>query len=338
MTTLPEDVRFVGSTPEMSTARLPCFAISFRSSGTDFGVDIAGIKSIGVYESGISKVNEYVRLSELMEIDIFDEIQKMRQQGRKAALATIVQIRGSVPSFQSAKMLVRDDGSTLGSVGGGCVEAEVWTAAQDVIRDEKSKILSFDLTDESMAESGLICGGKVEIFVEPILSTPKIVVFGAGHIASQVSKIATIAGFRTTVVDNRPVYANAERFPEAEAIFSESFEQAFEEIVPNENTYVIIVTRGHQEDQNVLRWAVQTDARYIGMIGSKRKIRSIVEQLETEGIPRERLERVYMPIGLDIGAVLPEEIAVAIVAEVIHVRRAGFKHPLSKKLLQTTRT
>ena len=274
----------------------------------------------------------------VMAIDIFDEIQKMRQLGRKAALATIVQIRGSVPSFQSAKMLIRDDGSTLGSVGGGCVEAEVWTAAQDVMRDEKSKIMTFDLTDESMAESGLICGGKVEIFVEPILPTPKMLIFGAGHISTQVSKIATIAGFRTTVVDNRPVYANADRFPEAEAIHSESFEKAFEEIVPDENTYVIIVTRGHQEDQNVLRWAVQTNARYIGMIGSKRKIRSIAEQLESEGISRERLERLYMPIGLDIGAVLPEEIAVAIVAEVIHVRRVGFKHPLSKKLFQTTHT
>src|SRR5438876_1064866 len=115
-----------------------------------------------------------------MEIDIFDEIQRLRHEGRRAALATIVQIRGSVPSFQSAKMLVRDDGSTMGSVGGGCVEAEVWTAAQDVLRDEKSRVMSFDLTDESMAESGLICGGKVEIFIEPILPTPKIVLFGAG--------------------------------------------------------------------------------------------------------------------------------------------------------------
>src|SRR6059036_4354709 len=168
----------------------------------------------------------------VMEIDIFDEIQKMRQEGRKAALATIVQIRGSVPSFQSAKMLIRDDGSTMGSVGGGCVEAEVWTAAQDVIRDEKSRVMSFDLTDDSMAESGLICGGKLEIFIEPILPTPKLVIFGAGHIATQVSKIASIAGFQTTIVDNRPVYANLERFPEAETIYSESFEQAFEQIAP----------------------------------------------------------------------------------------------------------
>ena len=178
-----------------------------------------------------------------MEIDIFDEIQRLRKEGRKAALATIVQIRGSVPSFQSAKMLIRDDGSTLGSVGGGCVEAEVWTAAQDVLRDEKSRVMSFDLTDESMAESGLICGGKLEIFIEPILPTPKMVIFGAGHIATQVSKIATVAGFRTTIVDNRPVYANTERFPEAETIYSESFEQAFEQIAPNDNTYIVIISK-----------------------------------------------------------------------------------------------
>src|SRR6185503_12469990 len=111
-----------------------------------------------------------------MEIDIFDEIQRLRQEGRKAALATIVQIRGSVPSFQSAKMLVRDDGSIMGSVGGGCDEAEVWSAAHDVLREEKTRVMSFELTDEYMAESGLICGGKVEIFIEPILPTPKMVI------------------------------------------------------------------------------------------------------------------------------------------------------------------
>ena len=273
-----------------------------------------------------------------MELDLFDEIQHLRQAGRKAALATIVQIRGSVPSFQTAKMLVRDDGSTLGSIGGGCVEAEVWAAAQDVLREEKSRIMTFDLTEDSMAESGLICGGKLEIFVEPILPTPKMIVFGAGHIATQVSKIATIAGFKTTIVDNRPVYANRERFPEAEAIYSDSFESAFEALAPNENTYVVIVTRGHQEDESVLRWAVRTNARYIGMIGSKRKVRTIFQTLEKEGVTRDKLEAVCAPVGLDIGAVLPEEIAVAIVAEAIHCRRVGFKHPLSKRLYQAVQS
>src|SRR5215467_11931379 len=269
-----------------------------------------------------------------MDADIFEEIRRLRQAGRKAVLATIVQIRGSVPSFQTAKMLVRDDGSTLGSVGGGCVEAEVWAVAQDVLREEKSRIMTFDLTEDSMAESGLICGGKLEIFIEPILPTPKMLIFGAGHISTQLSKIATVAGFKTTIVDNRPVYANAERFPESEAIYAESFEAAFDKLVPNDNTYIVIVTRGHQEDENVLRWAVQTNARYIGMIGSKRKVRTIFQNLEKEGIPRERLDRVCAPVGLDIGAVLPEEIAVAIVAETIHYRRAGFKHTISKKLQQ----
>lgn len=256
-----------------------------------------------------------------MEVDVFDEIQRLRQLGQKGALATVVRIPGADSGFRTAKMLIRDDGSRMGSVGGESVEAEVWTAAQDVIREEKARLMKFD---------------GLEIFIEPILPTPRIVVFGAGHIATQVSKIATIAGFRSIIVDDRPEYASKERFPEAEAIYTGSFEQAFAKLEPDENTYLIIVTRDNQEDQNVLRWAVQTDARYIGMIGSKRKIRSIAEQLQQEGIARERVERVNMPIGLDIGAVLPEEIAVAIVAEVIHNRRDGYKHPLSKKLYQAS--
>ena len=271
-----------------------------------------------------------------MEVDIFDEVVNLRRQGKKAALATIVQIRGSVPSFQTAKMLVREDGSTVGSVGGGCVEADVWAAAQDVIKEERSRVLSFDLTDESLADSGLICGGKLEIFVEPIMPLPRVVIFGAGHISTQVSKIATIAGFKSWLVDDRPIYANETRFPEAERIFAGSFEDAFKAIEPDENTYLVIVTRGHQEDQNVLRWAVGTDARYVGMIGSKRKIRAIVRDLEKEGIDRQHLERVHMPIGLDIGAVVPEEIAVAIVAELVQNRRTGSDHHLSKKLCQTS--
>lgn len=271
-----------------------------------------------------------------MEVDIFDEVVRLRRESKKAALATIVQIRGSVPSFQTAKMLVREDGSTVGSIGGGCVEADVWAAAQDVIQEERSRVLTFDLTDESMADGGLICGGKIEIYVEPILPIPQVVIFGAGHISMHVSKIATIAGFKTWIVDDRPIYANEERFPEAERVFSDSFEAAFELIEPNGYTYLVIVTRGHQEDQNVLRWAVGTDARYLGMIGSKRKIRTICRDLEKEGIPRKQLERVHMPIGLDIGAIVPEEIAVAIVGELIQSRRKGASHNLSKKLYKAS--
>jgi len=278
-----------------------------------------------------------VRIAKLvgMELDVYDEVVRLRKEGKKAALATIVKIRGSVPSFQTAKMLVREDGSTVGSVGGGCVEADVWAAAQDAIKDEKSRVMSFDLTDDSMADSGLICGGKLDIFIEPVLPVPRAVIFGAGHISTQLSKIATTAGFKTWIVDDRPIYANEARFPEAERVFSDSFESAFSEITPDENTYIIIVTRGHQDDENVLRWAMGTNARYVGMIGSKRKVKTIAKKLESEGISSEQLKRAHMPIGLDIGAFVPEEIAVAIVAEMIHYRRRKSEHPESMKVFQT---
>jgi xanthine dehydrogenase accessory factor len=252
-----------------------------------------------------------------MELDVFDEIQRLRQLGQKAALATVVRIPGAGSSFRTSKLLIREDGSRLGSIGSDAIEADVWAAAECVIREEKSRIMKFE---------------TAEIFIEPILPVPKILIFGAGHIAIQVSKIATIAGFRSTIVDDRPEFASRERFPEAEKTICGTLEDAAAQFHADENTYVIIVTRDNQEDKHVLRWAVQTNARYVGMIGGRAKIESITAELECEGISRERLERVNMPIGLDIGAVLPEEIAVAIVAEVIHNRREGFRHPLSKKL------
>jgi len=254
-----------------------------------------------------------------MELDVFDEIQRLRQLGQKAALATVVRIPSAGSSFRTSKLLIREDGSRLGSIGSDAIEADVWAAAESVIREEKSRIMKFE---------------TAEIFIEPILPVPKIIIFGAGHIAIQVSKIATIAGFRSSIVDDRPEFASRERFPEADKIICGTLEEAAVQFQADENTYVIIVTRDNQEDKHVLRWAVQTNARYVGMIGGKAKIESITAELEREGISRERLERVNMPIGLDIGAVLAEEIAVAIVAEVIHNRREGFRHPLSKKLSQ----
>ena len=199
-----------------------------------------------------------------MSEDVFEEMARLRREGKRAALATIVEIRGSVPSFATAKMLVREDGSTLGSVGGGCVEAEVWAAAQDAIKEEKARLLKFDLNDdESIADTGLICGGNLEIYVEPVLPVPRVVIFGAGHISTHVSKIATVAGFRSWIVDDRAIYANETRFPEAERICADSFEHSFAAIKPDENTYLVIVTRGHNQDEDVLRWAAGTDARYV---------------------------------------------------------------------------
>jgi xanthine dehydrogenase accessory factor len=254
-------------------------------------------------------------------VDIYEEIVKLRQQGRRGAVATIVNVRGSIPSFETAKMLVRDDGSIAGTIGGGCVEAEVWQAAREVMESEKPRTLTFNLNENPKYDTGLVCGGTLDIFLEPVLPPALLYIFGAGHVSINLYKVARGAGFDVTIIDDRAAYASAERFPDAKEVIAEDFEQAMAKITPLESSYIVIVTRGHRDDMRVLRWAVQTQARYIGMIGSKRKTISIFRELTKEGLPAHLFERVHAPVGLDIGAITPEEIAVAITAELIAVRR-----------------
>ncbi len=256
-------------------------------------------------------------------MDVYEEIVELRRHGRRAALATIINVRGSVPSFNTAKMLVRDDGSIVGTIGGGCVEADVWQSAREVMQTEKARTLSFNLNQNPRYDTGLVCGGSLEIYIEPILPIPVVYLFGAGHVAHNVYKVARIAGFDAIVVDDREAYANTERFPDARQVIAEDFELALSKLRPNESSYIVIVTRGHHDDMRVLRWAVQTNVRYVGMIGSKRKVISIYKELENEGLPSHLFEKVMAPIGLEIGAVSPEEIAVAIVAEMIACKRSA---------------
>ena len=254
-------------------------------------------------------------------MDIYEEIVKLRQQGRRGAIATIVNVRGSIPSFETAKMLVRDDGSIAGTIGGGCVEAEVWQAAREVMEREKPRSLTFNLNQNPKYDTGLVCGGTLDIFIEPVLPPALLYIFGAGHVSINLYEVARRAGFDVTVVDDRETYASRERFPHAKDVIADDFERAMSRIVPNESSYIVIVTRGHRDDMRVLRWAVQTQARYIGMIGSKRKTITIFRELVKEGLSEKLFERVHAPVGLDIGAITPEEIAVAITAELIAVRR-----------------
>ena len=254
-------------------------------------------------------------------MDIYEELLRLRNIGQKCALATIVDVRGSIPSYESAKLLVREDGSMTGTIGGGCVEAEVWNAAREVIQTERPKHLTFNLGQDAAYDNGLICGGQLDVFVEPVLPIPHAFIFGAGHISKSLSKVATLAGFATVVVDNRESFANRDRFPEAEAIHADEYEEVFPKLNINENSYVIVVTRGHRDDMRVLKLAVGTNARYIAMIGSKRKVINVVRELEKEGIPRAAFERIFAPMGLNIGAVSPEEIAIAVAAEMIAMRR-----------------
>jgi xanthine dehydrogenase accessory factor len=254
-------------------------------------------------------------------VDIYEQIVQLRREGRRGALATIVNVRGSIPSFRTAKMLVRDDGSILGTIGGGCVEADVWQAAREIMESEKPRTLTFDLNQDPKYDTGLVCGGTLEDFIEPVLPPALLYIFGAGHVAVNLCKTASNAGFDPIVVDDRSSYATTERFPSAREVHALEFDEAIKQLDPNENSYIVIVTRGHRDDMRILRWAVQTPARYVGMIGSKRKVIEIFKTLQNEGMPAHLFESVRAPIGLDIGAVTPEEIAVAITAELIAIRR-----------------
>lgn len=278
-------------------------------------------------------------------MDIYQEVVRLRQLGQKCALATIVQVNGSIPSYESAKLLVREDGSMVGTIGGGCVEAEVWNIAREVMESERPRHLNFTLGQDAAYDNGLICGGQLSVFVEPVVPEPRAFIFGAGHISKSLSKVATMAGFASVIVDNREAFANRERFPEAEEVHAAEYEDLFPALNIRDTSYIIIVTRGHRDDMRVLRWAVTTPAKYIAMIGSKRKVIGVVKELEREGQTRGSFERIFAPMGFDIGAITPEEIAVSVVAEMIAVRRSPatewrslakslFAHPEQRALLK----
>jgi len=255
--------------------------------------------------------------------DVYEALVRLRAAGHRSAVATIVNVSGSIPSFKSAKMLVGEEGTLVGTIGGGCVEAEVVQAAREVIAEERPRTLRFDLNQDPKYDTGLLCGGSLEIFVEPVLPPAVAYVFGAGHVGFKVYTVARIAGFEVVVVDDREAFANRERFPDAREVLSGEMDSLLSRLSPGAGSYLIIATRGHRDDMRVLRWAVNTRAGYIGMLGSKRKVLAIFRQLREEGADPAALERVHAPVGLSIGATTPEEIAVSVVAELIACRRGA---------------
>jgi len=254
-------------------------------------------------------------------MDIYEEVVRLRRCGRKGALATIVKVNGSIPSYPGAKILVRDDGTFTGTIGGGCVEAEVWQTAREVMDSGRPRLLAFSLAEDAAYDNGLICGGQLEIYIEPVEPLPQAFLFGAGHISKSLARLCSMLGFSVTVIDDRESFANRERFPDADEIIAGNYEEIFPKLPVNSTSYLIIVTRGHRDDMRVLRWAATTPAAYVAMIGSRRKVISVVRELVREGMDPELFRRVHAPMGLDIGAVTPEEIAVSVAAEMIAVRR-----------------
>lgn len=261
------------------------------------------------------------------QADIFEEIVRLRQAGIPAALATIVGTRGSTPGQQSMRLLVQEDGTFLGTVGGGCLEAEVYEAALEVIRDESCRTLQFRLTQADSPDSGLLCGGEVSIFVEPI-TIPRLTIFGGGHVSSALCRVAAQAGFAVSVTDDRENYARPERFAGASEVFARPFVETVRDMPLQANSYVVIVTRGHKEDGVVLqafaeRFAQGHKPRFLGMIGSRTKRGVLFRQLREQGVGEDFLGLIRSPVGMLIGARSHDEIAVSIVAELISVRRLG---------------
>jgi len=254
--------------------------------------------------------------------DIYQEIVRVKAEGGEAALVTVVSATGSTPREEGAKMLVKLNGSTLGTIGGGSLEAQVIDEAVKVIKQGKPKRLHMSLTATEAEEAGMICGGELEVFIEPILTPPTLYLFGGGHISLPLAKMGKLLGFKIAVIDDRAEFANADRFPEADILLAEDFSKSFPRLKIDKSSYIVIVTRGHKHDELVLEWALGTPAKYIGMIGSKTKVETIFSHLLAKGITNQQLDRVHAPIGLEIEAQTPEEIAVSILAEVVKVRRS----------------
>jgi xanthine dehydrogenase accessory factor len=218
-------------------------------------------------------------------------------------------------------MLFREDGTSLGSIGGGCVEAEVWTEAQEVIRTGRASLVSYTMNEEDAENEGLICGGTVEIFIEPVLTDPQLIIMGAGHLGQAIARLAHPLDFKVVVLDDRESFASRDRFPDADRLIVDAFDSGLSKVEVNKNSYILVVTRGHRHDQLATENALKTSARYVGLVGSRRKIKIIVEQLLEKGLPSEGIQRLYAPIGIEIGSETPEEIAVSVMAEIIAIRR-----------------
>ncbi len=350
-----------------------------------------------------------------MQLEVTREMVRLLEVGERFVLASLVDAHGSTPQKVGARLLVRTDGSTIGTLGGGCIEAEVWEKAKEAFGDGRPLALDFTLNEDIAVDYGLACGGTEQILVDPTYTAedlplvrdmltgaegarrgvvvsvvegespasklavwedgattgdlaadqeaalelarrlveaprpkptlvklasgttvfadvfaepPEIVIIGGGHVGRSLATVAHFVGYKIAVIDDRTDFANSERFPEAAAVIAGDIEEAIEGYPTTRNSSIVIVTRGHKYDYQALAAAARSNAGYIGLMGSRRKVALIYRQLMEDGVPEERLRDIHAPIGLDIGAISPEEIAVSIVAEITMDRLGGHGGPM----------
>jgi xanthine dehydrogenase accessory factor len=265
-----------------------------------------------------------------MNREVFAAVADALERGEAAALVTIVSTTGSTPQRNGAKMLVFADGRIVGTIGGGCYENDAFGKAREAILTRKPQLVHYELDDDFAQETGLICGGQMDVYIEPIEPSPELYIIGAGHVGFHLARVAQEVGFTVHVVDDREKFANAERFPTAAEIVVEDIPAWIARANLPPHAYAVIVTRGHTNDLEALRALAPRELRYLGLIGSRAKVARIYEELAKDRMPPEALARVHAPIGLDIGAVTPQEIAVSILAELIAVKH-GKTHPTSMR-------
>jgi xanthine dehydrogenase accessory factor len=260
-----------------------------------------------------------------MNQEVFAAVADALDRGEPAALVTIVSTTGSTPQRVGAKMLVFGDGRIVGTIGGGCYENDAFWKAREAIGQRRPQLVHYELSDDFAQETGLICGGQMDVYIEPIEPSPELYVIGAGHVGFHLARLAHEVGFRVHVVDDREKFASTERFPNATEVVIEDIPTWIGRAHLPQHVYVVIVTRGHTNDLDALRALAPKDLRYLGLIGSRAKVARIYDALTEEGTPAELLKRVHAPIGLDIGAVTPQEIAVSILAELIAVKHGRLR-------------
>jgi len=255
-----------------------------------------------------------------MNREVFAAVTAALDRGEPAALVTIVSTTGSTPQRIGAKMLVFGDGRIVGTIGGGCYENDAFGKAREAIRTRKPQLVHYELDDDFAQETGLVCGGQMDVYIEPIEPSPELYIIGAGHVGFHRARVAQEVGFNVHVIDDREKFANAERFPTAAEIVVDDIPVWLAKASLPPHAYAVIVTRGHVNDLEALRALARRELRYLGLIGSRAKVARIYEELSKGEISGEALASVHAPIGLDIGAVTPQEIAVSIVAELIAVK------------------
>ena len=251
---------------------------------------------------------------------VFEAVARVISSGGRAALATIVRVNGSTPQRVGAKVLVLEDGTTVGTIGGGCYENDAVLRGRTILRSGRAELVRYDLNDDFAEESGLVCGGQMDVFIEPIAPPPDLFIIGAGHVSYHLARFASAVGFHVHVIDDREKFASRERFPDAVEVVADDVIAWLERTPTPAGAYAAIVTRGHRHDLDALRALAGRDLRYLGLIGSRAKVARLYGVLTAEGTSPDLLRRVRAPIGLDLGGVTPEEIALSIVAELVAVR------------------